>query len=103
MIISYNNDYDYSNAKTFRVCVFSVTLIVLGFFLLLFKSKSCEHKVKTKENCEDSFVSVEYIGGSSSVCSVGATIEIVTSPPAPKAGIICRCSQSAKPSTSSSN
>jgi len=101
--MSYDDSSNYNDAKTVRIGLLSVTLIILGFFFLIFKSKACESKPESLVTCKEEFQEIRSAGYSDIKCSVGATIEVINSPPAPKAGIMCRCIKPPTPATSSSN
>lgn len=90
--------------KTGRIALLCGTLIVLGFFFFLFKVGACDGcnkpKLETTPICKDEFVEIKNDGyASKHSCDPGATVEVVNSPPAPKAGIICHCAK--KPETAS--
>lgn len=83
-------DYDdssYIEARTTRIGFMCVTLVLLGFLFFLFKIDACSSK---PENCKDEFHLIDNNNYNIN-CRSGAKAEIVTSPPAPKAGIICHC------------
>ena len=85
--------YDESN-KTGRIALLCGTMIMLGFFFFLFKVEACKG---SPYSCKDEFfeIKTDTSYGNHHSCSPGATVEVVTSPPAPRPGIICHC---AKPS-----
>jgi hypothetical protein len=101
--MSYNDSSDYNSSKTLRIGLLSMTLIILGFFFLMFKAKTCEGRPESPETCKEEFQEVRSAGYSDIKCSVGATIEVINSPPSPKAGIMCRCLKPTTPASSSSN
>lgn len=84
-----NNDEE----KTKRVSYLLITIVILGLFLLLSKTglgcSSCMSSCNTPSPCHDEFYEEnEYAHVQ---CDPGAKAEIVTSPPAPKAGVLCHC------------
>jgi hypothetical protein len=83
-----------------------ITMVILGFFFFLFKSEACKSSPDKPEICREEFYEIRNSQYSSDhKCQPGATIEIVNSPPAPKAGIFCRCLKNGvtgSPSVSSS-
>jgi len=85
--------------KTERIGWLCVTMMILGLFLMITKSNacgsvfgSCNAPAKT-EACKDEFFEIgdnsRY--GNNHSCTPGARAEVVSSPPAPKPGIICHC------------
>jgi hypothetical protein len=94
--MGYNND-DYAAQKTGRIALLCGTMLILGFFTFLFRIEACK---STPETCKDEFFQLDpdskYNNHS---CSIGAVIETVSSPPAPKAGILCHCLPSKNGST----
>jgi hypothetical protein len=88
--------------KTVRIGMLMLLLAFLGIFVFAYKVEACKSK---PEDCRDEFVeipvpTVDHRGNLSRTehrCATGATVEVVTSPPAPKPGIMCKCpSRSAK-------
>lgn len=74
--------------KTFRFIMVCVLAVVLGFFYFLFKVEACK---STPDTCKDSFHSLNPNRYSDEICDIGAIAEVINSPPAPKAGILCHC------------
>lgn len=72
--------------KTLRMVLLCAMILILGLFFFLFKVEACKPSVAS---CRDEFMAFESHGNPT--CAVGAVAEIVTSPPAPKSGIICHC------------
>lgn len=72
--------------KTFRIGMLCTMIVVLGFFVFLFKIDACKSSPAT---CKDEFMAFE--SHSNPTCAVGAIAEVITSPPSPKSGIICHC------------
>lgn len=87
---SENND----SSNTTNIIILSITMLILGFFFFLFKVEACKKTVE-KDICKEEFVEIKQNNSYNQdhKCTPGATVEIVTSPPAPKAGIICRCNK----------
>jgi len=82
-------DPDLVSHKTGRIAILCITLAVLGLFYFLYKVEACSSK---PENCRDEFVEMKSDGyRSDHKCSPGAIVEVITAPPAPKPGIMCRC------------
>lgn len=90
-----SNDSDSETNKSVRIFFLCLTMIFLGLFFLLFKAGWCQKspEVPVVDKCKEEFVEITKGYSSNHECSVGASIEIVSSPPAPKAGIFCRCSK----------
>jgi len=72
--------------KTWRIFFLTVLMFLFGLFFFLYKIEACK---STPGNCKDEFMELDR--GGDKTCSVGATAEVVNSPPAPKAGILCHC------------
>jgi hypothetical protein len=87
--------------KTGRIAILSLLTLILALFVFLFKIDAC---TTTPDKCKDEFFELvngrDY--GNQHTCPVGATAEIVNSPPAPKPGILCHCANNA-PANSASN
>jgi hypothetical protein len=80
--------------KTGRIVVLSILLLALAFLFFLFKIEACK---PSPENCKDEFYEIKNDGYTSNhTCSPGAVIEVISAPPAPKAGIVCHCPNHAK-------
>ena len=96
-----SSDNDLAFNKSMRIFFLCITMIFLGLFFLLFKAGWCQHvpDAPIVDKCKEEFVEITKGYSSNHECSVGATIEVVSSPPAPKAGIFCRCFKNA-PSSS---
>jgi len=78
--------------KTGRIAILSVLLFALGALVFCFKVDACN----SKGTCNDEFL--EFAGdGRSRACTPGATAEVVSSPPAPKPGLLCHCGPKAVP------
>lgn len=78
-----------TEAKTIRIGIFSLTMLILGIVFSCSKTGACDSCAKSQ--CHDEFL--EFVNGSygQHTCDVGATAEVITSPPAPKPGILCHC------------
>jgi len=72
--------------KTIRMVLLCGVILILGLFFFLFKVEACK---SGPASCKEEFIPFE--SRYNPICSVGATAEMVTSPPAPKSGIICHC------------
>ena len=84
--------------KTDRIGYLCITMVILGFFLMLVKGNafaSC-NKPDAPAICHDEFIPIDRDSHS---CTPGAKAEVVSSPPAPKAGILCHCQAPAATST----
>jgi hypothetical protein len=92
-----SNDNDVEFNKSVRVVFLCITMVFLGLFFLLFKAGWCQHtpEIPVAPQCKEEFIEMTKGYSSNHECSVGASIEIISSPPAPKAGIFCRCSKNA--------
>lgn len=84
--MSYDDESARSH-KTGRIAILSILMGVMGFLFFLYKIEACK---STPENCKDEFYSFDD-GYRSHSCAPGAVAEVVSSPPAPKPGIICHC------------
>ena len=76
--------------KTIRMVLLCSVITILGLFFFLFKVEACK---SGPASCRDEFMAFE--AHSNPTCTVGAVAEVVTSPPAPKSGIICHCPKGA--------
>lgn len=86
------NDSDPVAQKTGRIALLCLTIVVLGLFFFLFKVDACK---SSPDNCREEFVEIQNNDvrgyGNNHKCSTGAIVEVVSSPPAPKPGIMCHC------------
>lgn len=77
--------------KTGRIAILCLTVGILGLLFFLFKIDACSHK---PENCQDEFIEIKLNNdsyGQDHKCSPGAIVEVISSPPAPKPGLLCHC------------
>jgi hypothetical protein len=77
-----------SENKTIRIALLCATMVILGLMVTVTKGGcgSCDNS----PTCRDEFFQVDN-DHTHNICDPGASVEIVTSPPAPKPGIICHC------------
>lgn len=89
--------------KTERIGWLCVTMVILGLFFTLTKTNacalacnSCNSHDSTPEKCKDEFYEIDTNNRyrNSHTCTPGARVEIVASPPAPKPGVLCHCTNS---------
>ncbi len=82
---------DQNEEKTYRIAWLCGTLVMLGFLLFLFKVDACKDGCTTA--CQDSFHQLPDNAKDNTpvTCDHGAKAELITSPPAPHAGVICHC------------
>ena len=73
--------------KTQRIGFLCLTMVALGGLLFLAKTDTCSSC--NASTCRDEFYAFE--ATNNPTCTQGARAEIVTSPPAPKAGVLCHC------------
>jgi hypothetical protein len=83
--------------KTERIGYLCLTIVVLGMMFTAVKLNACQscNKPDPPEVCRDEFVPIDSERHS---CTPGARAEVVTSPPAPKAGLLCHCENKPQPS-----
>jgi hypothetical protein len=93
---------DESDAKTTRIVLLCVVLITISAFFFAYKVEACSDKPKPVEVCRDEFFIVDNDHPVRS-CAPGAKAEWVTSPPAPRPGIVCHCFNDASPQTTPVN
>ena len=79
--------------KTARLGIVSLVMLILGLTFLCLKyetCQSCNKEERIMPQCHDQFLEFDdrY---AQRACDVGASAEVITSPPAPKAGILCHC------------
>ena len=98
--MGYNSDSEMVAHKTGRIALLCGMLAILGFFTFLVRIDACSSK---PESCKEQFFE---IGKDSTynnhACDVGAVIETVNSPPAPRAGLLCHCPSLKHPAPSPS-
>jgi len=94
---------DNESEKTTRVGFMAFAAVVLGFFFLLSKENACALACNScdtpspparPEVCKDEFYEIQSNNDrypATHTCTPGARVEIVSSPPAPKPGIMCHC------------
>lgn len=78
------------NHKTWRIVVLALMVCILGAFFFAFKVNACATKPEPPPTCKDEFHQVDS-DHPNHACAPGAKAEWVTSPPAPKPGIMCHC------------
>lgn len=82
--------------KTARMGMLMLLMAFLGIFLFAYKVEACK---SAPEKCRDEFVEIRdtlpdrygSVPRMEHRCTIGATVEVVNSPPAPKPGIMCKC------------
>ena len=88
--MSYDDDSERSH-KTGRIAILSIMIAILGGLFFAYKVEACKDK-PTDNACREEFFEIREGGyDNSNKCRPGAVIEMVTSPPAPKPGIMCHC------------
>jgi hypothetical protein len=80
----------WESEKSFRFTLLCVVVVFLGLLYFMFKVEACK---STPDTCKDSFHPLNPNGYNDETCNVGATAEVVSSPPAPRAGILCHCNK----------
>jgi hypothetical protein len=85
-------NYD-GEQKTSRIAMLCVTMGFLGLLFFCSKMNACQSCGKEDlVTCKDEFFEIRNDGyASNHTCTPGARVEVVSSPPAPKAGILCHC------------
>ncbi|CAB4196796.1 hypothetical protein UFOVP1290_316 [uncultured Caudovirales phage] len=84
-----NEDLDIIKEKTYRFALLCMTVVFCSLWFFLFKVKACDNVTK-EELCHEEFIEITS-DTHRHKCFVGASVEVVNSPPAPKAGIMCHC------------
>lgn len=76
--------------KTERIGYLCLTIVVVAAMFTAVKLNACQscNRPDPPEPCKDEFVPIDSERHS---CTPGARAEVVTSPPSPKAGILCHC------------
>ena len=74
--------------RTWRVFLWCATVALLGAFFFAYKVDACRDKPK---ECQEEFFEIKGDEASKHTCSPGAIVEIISSPPAPRPGIMCHC------------
>jgi hypothetical protein len=96
--MSYDKNAD--DNRTARVAFLSVATIILGFMLFLFKVDACQGCDNSPSGtCHEQFFEFDK-DHTTRTCPPRSKAELVSSPPAPKAGVICRCIDNAQPTPS---
>jgi hypothetical protein len=97
--MSYDDDSE-RNHKTGRIAIFCILLAVLGGLLFAYKVDACK-ATPADLSCREEFFEINKDRyDNDQKCRPGAVIEIVNSPPAPKAGIMCHCPTTPAPANS---
>lgn len=92
-----DNDSDRAH-KTGRIVILSILILFLAGGYLIMKVGACTHEL---EVCREEFFEVKSDNNNSHICSPGAIVEMVNSPPAPRAGIVCHCPGNIAPDAAS--
>ena len=87
---------DQLSHKTGRIAILALMICILGAFFFAYKVNACAEKAPQPYVCKDEFFQVD-TDHPAHACSPGAKAEWVTSPPAPKPGIMCHCVVDATP------
>lgn len=79
--------------KSVRVGYLCTTIVMLGLMVFLAKMDACTLACNScaTDGCNDAFFETDKYPEIE--CRRGAVAEVVSSPPAPKAGILCHCPQ----------
>lgn len=96
--MSYDDDSERAH-KTGRIAIFCIMIAALGGLFFAYKVDACKEK-PADMTCREEFFEIN--NGrydNDQKCRPGAVIEMVVSPPAPKAGIMCHCPNQAASST----
>lgn len=97
--MSYDDDSE-RNHKTGRIAILSLMIVILGVFMFAYKVDACKDK-PADATCREEFFEIKTGGyDNDQKCRPGAVIEMVNSPPAPKAGIMCHCPGTPAPANS---
>jgi hypothetical protein len=76
--------------KTGRIAILSILMALLGVLFFAYKVNACADK-PADHFCKEEFHEVRTDVRNDFTCSEGASVEVINSPPAPKAGIMCHC------------
>lgn len=93
---------DNASEKTTRIGLLCFTIAVLGLLFFLNKVNACALacnacNAPVDHTCKDEFIEIKNDGyASNHACTPGARVEVVSSPPAPKPGIMCHCINSSE-------
>jgi|SRR5579885_2794998 len=82
---------DQNEEKTTRIGIVCATIAFLAIVGALSKSGCGGCSMDTPSRCHDEWHEMPSGGSSTVTCDNGAVAEVVTSPPAPKPGILCHC------------
>jgi hypothetical protein len=82
--------------RTWRVFLLCSTVAILGAFTFAYKVDACKDKPAQVQECKEEFFEIKYNSDdrdhvATHTCTPGAVVEIVSSPPAPRPGIMCHC------------
>ena len=95
---------DPNSEKSSRIGMLCFTMAFLGLLLFLTKINACAlacsscNSPAKPEVCKDEFFEISDTSryGNNHSCTPGARAEVVSSPPAPKPGILCHCINNGK-------
>lgn len=88
------SDEDSRKHKTIRIAMVALLLALIAGFTFAYKIDACAIKPETHESCKEEFVEMKSGGNTTDhKCTEGAIIEVISSPPAAKAGILCHCTK----------
>jgi hypothetical protein len=102
MAYEYETDPDVLSHKTGRIAILSVLMAFLGILFFAYKVDACKDKPADASCREEFFEMKSGDYDNNQKCRPGAVIEMVNSPPAPKAGIMCHCPAGTTPTTAPS-
>lgn len=88
--MAYENDTDVLSHKTGRIAILAILMAFLGVLFFAYKVDACGDK-PTDHSCKEEFHEIRADVRNDFTCSEGAAVEVINSPPAPKAGIMCHC------------
>lgn len=88
------SDRDSRTHKTIRILILAVLLALIAVCTFAYKVEACAVKPEAHEACKEEFVEMKQGGNTTDhKCTAGAVIEVISSPPAAKAGILCHCNK----------
>jgi hypothetical protein len=77
--------------RTTRVGFLCATVAALGVLFFAYKVGACKDKPVEPQVCQEEFFEMKGDNAIKHTCSPGAIVETVSSPPAPRPGIMCHC------------
>lgn len=99
--MAYSNESEKLQQKTVRIGILCSLIAFMGFLFAVSRPGCATACEPTPEVCRDTFHIVND-GTNNYECPPGSRVEIISSPPAPKPGVLCHCINTLEPAASGS-